>query len=283
MRIALYALAVLVATVVSTLTIAARRWNRESDRVVEDMMRFAGERRAALPLSTEVRELPASVRRYLLTVMEEEAAPVHVARIEHSGDFLLRAPNNWRPFHSVGYFTIHPAAFVWDARIAMLPGIDVRVRDALVAGRGAMLGRAAGLITVVNVRDTPEITSGALHRYLAEAVWVPSALLPSAGVRWSAIDDTTAKATLGVGQTTVSLDFHFGKNGLVERVFTPGRMRDVGGRGVPTPWEGRFQRYERHGMFLIPVEGEVAWLLPEGRQIYWRGRVERAAYQSITR
>lgn len=73
--------------------------------------------------------------------------------------------------------------------------------------------------------------------------------------------------------TTVSLDFRFSVGGLVESVYTPTRSRDVAGVGVPTPWEGRWSDYgEREGM-LIPLRGEVAWLLPEGPQPYWRGRV----------
>jgi uncharacterized protein DUF6920 len=167
---------------------------------------------------------------------------------------------------------------VWDARISMAPGLAVRVRDALVDGRGSTLGRLAGLITVVDVNGSPDIASGALHRYLAEAAWLPTALLPSSGVLWSAIDDSTARATLGIGETSVWLDFHFGQGGLVERVYTPARARDVGGTAVPTPWEGRFTRYEAQHGFLIPIEAEVAWLLPSGRQAYWRGHVTDIEY-----
>lgn len=28
----------------------------------------------------------------------------------------------------------------------------------------------------------------------------------------------------------------------------------------------------------VPREGEVAWILPEGRLTYWRGRIVRAEY-----
>jgi hypothetical protein len=29
----------------------------------------------------------------------------------------------------------------------------------------------------------------------------------------------------------------------------------------------------------IPLEGEVAWLLPEGPKPYWRGRITDIAYE----
>jgi hypothetical protein len=109
-------------------------------------------------------------------------------------------------------------------------------------------------------------------RYLAEAAWYPTVLLPSAGVAWTAVDGRTARATLTDHGVTVALDFHFGRHGEVARV-SGERYRDVDGRGVPTPWEALLVDYARHGRMIIPTAGEVAWLLPEGRHAYWRGRV----------
>ncbi len=52
----------------------------------------------------------------------------------------------------------------------------------------------------------------------------------------------------------------------------------MNGKGVPTPWEGHFREYERVDGVIVPREGEVAWILPEGRLTYWRGRVVRVEY-----
>jgi hypothetical protein len=157
----------------------------------------------------------------------------------------------------------------------MAPGIVTYVRDAFVDGhgfmRGAMLGAMLGTITVLDAPSTPELDAAALHRYLAEAVWLPTALLPSQGVQWSPLTDASSRASLSAGAITVTLDFRFGPDGLVESVFTPSRFRDVNGRNVPTPWEGSFTRYEHREGLRVPAEAEVAWLLPNGRLTYWRG------------
>ena len=29
----------------------------------------------------------------------------------------------------------------------------------------------------------------------------------------------------------------------------------------------------------IPLRGEVAWLLPEGRQVYWKGEITDASFE----
>ena len=57
------------------------------------------------------------------------------------------------------------------------------------------------------------------------------------------------------------------------------RGRLVAGAVVPTPWEGRWRRYARRGGMRVPLEGEVAWLLPAGPMRYWRGRVTRIGYE----
>ncbi|MCU0933983.1 MAG: hypothetical protein MUE86_05990, partial [Thiobacillaceae bacterium] len=57
------------------------------------------------------------------------------------------------------------------------------------------------------------------------------------------------------------------------------RGRAVGDQVIPTPWEGRMSNYQRRHGLLIPVDGEVAWLTPEGRLPYWRGTITELGYQ----
>ena len=142
-----------------------------------------------------------------------------------------------------------------------------------------MRGEVLGLIPVVNVHDTPEMAAGTLQRYLAEAVWLPTALLPSQGVHWAPIDDSTARASLTDGRTIVSLEFRFSAEGEIIGAFTPSRYREVEGTYEPTPWECRYAAYtERDGMW-IPLEGEVEWHLSTHRLPYWRGRVREITFE----
>ena len=186
--------------------------------------------------------------------------------------------NGWGPFTATQDFRVKPAGFVWDARISMMAGIAVRVRDGFAGGRGAMHGAALGLITVVHQEGTGEIAVASLMRYLAEACWFPTALLPASGVVWAPVDDSTARATLTVGGASATVDFHFGADGLVSRVSAL-RPRAVGAGSVPTPWQGRWTEYGVLGGVKIPVAGEVEWQLPEGPQPYWRGRITSVEYR----
>ncbi|HXH12973.1 MAG TPA: DUF6544 family protein [Alphaproteobacteria bacterium] len=97
-------------------------------------------------------------------------------------------------------------------------------------------------------------------------------------MRWAAVDAASARATLQDGDTTLTLLFRFKANGLIETVRAEARGRTVAGAVIPTPWEGWWSGYELRDGMRIPLQGEVAWLLPEGPKPYWRGRITRLRY-----
>lgn len=98
-------------------------------------------------------------------------------------------------------------------------------------------------------------------RFLAEATWHPTALLPGHGVTWEAVDEASAYATLIDGSTSVRLLFQFDDQGLVHTVYSDGRYREVDGEFIETPWQGRFWNYDQRDGILVPLNGEVSWML----------------------
>ncbi len=256
-------------------------WNRATSRAVrrlDSLAGAAGVRRNAVFEPRRLEGLPPPVVRYFQFALTPGLPLVLRARIRHQGEFWTKPGGTASPFRSLQHFAASPPGFVWDADIRMAPMLHARVRDSYLNGEGAMLGRLGGVVPIVNQRGTPSIAAGALVRWLAEAVWFPTALLPGPAVSWSAIDDSTARVTLRDGRNTVWLDAHFGERGEIARVSTM-RDRDVNGVGVPTPWSAVHLDYQRvHGM-MIPMAGEVTWSLPEGPYLYWRGRIREASYE----
>jgi hypothetical protein len=161
----------------------------------------------------------------------------------------------------------------------MMPGLPVRVHDAYIAGEGTLHASLLGLFTVVDMRGTRDVAEGELMRFFAEAAWYPTALLPSQGVHWEAVDDHSAKATLEEGDITITMLFTFNEEGLIDTVRAEARGRAVGEEVIPTPWHGRFWNYEERNGMRVPLDGEVAWLLPEGEKPYWRGHITEIRYQ----
>src|SRR3990172_6125886 len=271
-------LSIIIVCVVAGLAFAEFRWRARTNAAVSALMDGVDASLPARFSTAELDGLPAPVARYFRAVLKDGQPLAHHVWLRQTGEFLAKPDENgWRPFEASQDFVTEPAGFVWDARIRMAPGMRIRVRDACVNGTGSMFVAILGLFTVVRMENTPDMGTASLMRYLAEASWFPTARLPSAGVVWTAIDDSTARASLTVRTTTATLDFHFRPDGLIERVFAQ-RPRAVSDSSVLTKWEGRWTKWEERNGALIPVAGEVAWLLPEGRQAYWRGRITDIVY-----
>jgi hypothetical protein len=229
---------------------------------------------------SELESLPAPVQRYLRAVLEDGQPMVAAVHIELTGTMDMgKKAEQWKGFTSTQRVITRRPGFDWDARIAMMPGLPVRVHDAYVAGEGILHAALLGLVPVADLRGPGEVAQGELIRFFAEAAWYPTALLPSQGVHWEAVDEHSARATLKDGAITLALLFRFDEDGLITTVRAEARGRTVGGTVVPTPWQGRYWNYAiREGM-RVPLEGEAAYLLPEGAKPYWRGRVIKLNYE----
>ena len=272
-------LALTAASAVLALAAGGLLWERSAREVRANLEAHRMEPASAVVDFKNFDELPEPVQRYFRNVLTDGQRVVASARIVHRGQFnMSETGEKWRPFTSEQEVTAASPGFDWEARIRMAPGLSVLVRDAYVAGQGILKASLAGLFTVAEWPQTPELARGELMRFLAEAVWYPTALLAGPFVKWEEAGGSSAKATLVDGETAVSLAFYFGPDGLVERVRAESRPRTVGERTVDMPWEGRFRVWERHGGMLVPTEGVVAWITPEGPRPYWRGKTGRIEY-----
>jgi hypothetical protein len=274
------AIAVLAVVAISAAAYGSRRWT-ETTRGLRVRLEAARLPPAAARYDVrEIEGLPAPVRRFFRAVLTDGQPIVTAVSVEHSGSFDMgKAAPQWKPFSSRQRVVTRRPGFDWDARIMLLPGVPVHIHDAYVAGNGLLRGAVFGLIPVVNMEDSPELARGELLRFFAESAWYPTALLPSQGVRWQAIDDSSARATLTDGAISVTLTFRFQPDGPIDTMRAESRGRAVGGVTVATPWQGRFWNYEMHDGMQVPMEGEVAWILPEGPRPYWRGTSTALAYE----
>jgi hypothetical protein len=269
----------LVFTAVAAIMSGANRWQAQTREL---QARLASGQVAVTPATydpAELAGLPAPVQRYLQTVLTHRQPLITAVTINHSGTFNMGTTDErWRPFTSEQQVVTRRPGFVWDARISMAPGLTAFVHDAYITGEGILAARLFGLLTVMEQPPSPELTEGELMRYLAEGAWYPTALLPSQGVAWEAVNETQAQATLRDGDVTVTLLFTFDDEGLISAVYADGRYREQDGAQVATPWQGRFWQYERRDGILIPLAGEVSWLPPTGPLPYWRGHIEAIRY-----
>ena len=280
LRTFLIVLALVAVLVIGAWLYGAYRWNAGTQEL---RARLNLARLLVRPQTVNFRELeglPAPVQRYFRLVLEEGQPMVAGVSVQHSGTFNMgETTDQWKPFTSDQVVVTQRPGFDWDGRVAMMPGVPVRVHDAYVTGEGVLHASLLGLFSVVDMRGTGDVAEGELMRFFAEAAWYPTALLPSQGVRWEAVDGRSAYATLEEGDISITMLFTFDEQGLIETVGTEARGMAVGGEVIPMPWQGRFWNYEERGGMQVPLDGEVAWLLPEGEKPYWRGHIDEISHE----
>ena len=260
---------------VLAVALGIRSWNRNNTALVGRLAM-----RTAQPEPLDRAHLPDPVRRYLARAIPAASHPIISAQLEQSGHFQMgEGPEGWRSFEARETFRVSSPGFLWDATIEMAPAVWVRVRDVYLDGEAQMLGKILGLVPVVDLRDSAQLASGALARYLAEAVWFPTRLAVGPDLIWEAVDDHTAIARLEDKQTAVRLEFTFDDRG--DPIQVRGiRAREHDGRFVPTPWLGRFAEHREMNGFRIPTYGEVAWILDGTEVWYWKGTITSADFDT---
>ena len=267
-------------------TYGAKRWSAKALALGRglDTARSGAGAGPPRPTRYEVRELdglPAPVQRYFRTVLRDGQPVIAGATIELTGSFNMSASGDqWKPCTSRQRVVTRRPGFLWDAQILMLPGLKVRVIDSYIAGTGLLHAALLGLYTLARSGGGGEIARGEFMRYFAEAPWYPTALLPSQGVRWEALDERSANATMVDGPFTLTLLFRFNDAGLIDSFRAESRGGAVAGKEMlMLPWEGRFSNYQERDGMSVPFAGEVAWMRPEGRKPYFAATVTALTYE----
>lgn len=279
-------LCVLVVAAVGLSAYGARRWAGATQTLERSLKagRIDDKRDGQSPPTRydarELEGLPAPVQRYFRAVLRDGQPIITAVTIDIAGTFNMSPTGEqWKPFTSRQQVVTRRPGFLWDAKIALLPGLTVRVVDSYIVGNGLLHATIEGLFTVADIRGGGDIARDEFMRYFAEVAWYPTALLPGQGVRWEAVDDHSANATMVDGPLTLTLLFRFNEAGLIGSFSAEARGGMVGKEVVMAPWEGNWSNYQTRDGVQVPFTGEVAWMRPEGRKPYFVGTVTSLTFE----
>ncbi len=277
----LFFLALILAGAVGfALAIGNFQWRWASDQLRKQLLESGHRATRGTYDPRELAGLPAPVIRYFAASLTPGQPLIASAILRSRGAMSLdTTATRWVPFQAEQTIMSQPPGFFWDARVRAMAWPATFVRDAYVEGIGVLQASIGGVVPVVNQRGRGELARGELMRYLAEAAWIPTKLLPSQGVRWAAVDDSTADAEMVDRELQIFLRFRFDDTGGIREVSSEVRPRMLGTTFVPMRWGGRFWNHAKRGGMRIPLDAEVAWRGPGGEQPYWRGHMEQANYQ----
>lgn len=267
----------LIALTCVTLALAARR--RFRAQVRSDIARLLSGTPPAVgsaQLSAREPDLPEPVRRHLRYAIPEGAPAIRTVHMRHTGEMRLKPGARWFPVTGEQYFTAGTAGFVWSGIMRLAPLLRVNARDCLLSGRGNMLVKLGAAIPIADARGA-ELDQASRLRWLAEIAWFPYGFVGDP-IRWEAIDERSARATLWADGPPVSAVFEIDDEGKFARIGAE-RYRDAGGgKQTLTPWTGRYCEYREFGGFRVPSSIEVAWHLDDGEFTCIRFRITDIEY-----
>ena len=174
-------------------------------------------------------------------------------------------------FQATEDFAIDEVAFAWRARFQLLGPLALEVVDELGGGAGRLRVKLLGV--PLQTETGPEIAVGQAMRYLAELAWVPQAIAGNRELEWRQTGERQLEVATQVGPARAVVELELDEAGNIVRAAGMRPRRGDGGEFEPTPWGGDFSGHTRFGEVRVPAAAETWWDLPEGRFVYWRGRV----------
>jgi hypothetical protein len=116
--------------------------------------------------------------------------------------------------------------------------------------------KLAGLVTVAHAQG-PDVARSAAGRAGAEAVWLPTALLPRFGVRWTAESVDQVTAAFRIGDTPVGLRLRLDAAGRIASLVFD-RWGDPDNRGS-FGWHRFGGEFTGYGSFHGLTTARVGW------------------------
>lgn len=249
---------------------AHERFAKDGEALARAMIERGSNQSVAIVEAPELAQLPVPVQAWLTNVGVVGKPRDRSLRLKQEGGLRTSVDDDFMPAQADQYFNVLDPGFVWRVRVAMFH-IPVYGRDTYVDGRGRMLIKALGLAPIVDAEGNA-IDQGTLLRFLAEMVWYPSAAL-APYVRWQAIDQGAARATMTYAGVSGSADFFFDAQGRVERIAAMRYMQQDDGPPTLQRWVVLPSKWEIRDGILVPVEGEVTWELKDSDFTYYRWRL----------
>ncbi|MEO8683275.1 MAG: DUF6544 family protein [Devosia sp.] len=236
---------------------------------IEDLRKVALEEQ--LPSHSFDSEVPEIMRAFARRNGATIGGPMTVLA-RQSAEMRLGPYQRFFPITATQLSGTRRPSFVWDAWGTMAGVVPIHVVDSYVAGAGLLEARLTGSIRIAHGTG-PESDKGEMIRFLSELAWNPDAILTAKGLTWRQLDEKTVEVSAPTLGGVATVRHVFDAAGDIVNIEADDRPYGVEGNSTPTRWVGRFRDYAQFGSYRLPRHGEVAWVLPAGEFIYWRGQI----------
>ena len=212
--------------------------------------------------------LPIPVQRYFKYVLKDGQLYINSVRLTHNGFFKTDLKKDFIKITGEQYFSARKPQFIWKGVTTMFTARDFYIDD-----KGGLIATLLDLYNVVNAKGS-SFDEGELQRYVAESVWLPTNLLPSEYIRWTAIDDNSAK--LLFEYKTIAFDFIVRFNAIGEIIEIEGNRFMTANK--KEKWVCKMGNYQERNGVKIPISDQAIWRLKDGDHVYAKFEVQKIEF-----
>jgi uncharacterized protein DUF6544 len=212
--------------------------------------------------------LPEPVQRYFRYALKDGQPYIQSIRLKHHGLFKIDPKKDYINITGEQYFSVNKPQFIWKGTTAMFTATDSFIDD-----KGSLKVSLFNVIKVVDSKGSA-FDEGEMQRWLAESVWFPTNLLPSANVEWTSINDNSSKLSFEYQDISFAFIVRFNAVGEITEMETQRFMA----AGKREPWRCKMANYKTIDGVKIPFSAEVIWKLQAGDYSYAKFEVGKIEY-----
>ena len=208
--------------------------------------------------SEKTDSLPAQLKNYLQNVTETGAEDVNLARLRQTGKFRTDQKQSWRDITAEQYIRTDEPAFIWRAKILLMPFLVLDARDKFNKNIANILIKVFSTFNLFN-ETHEEVYQSSILRYFSEMIWFPSAFIDNPYVTYKEKDEKTITAEISFNGYKCSADLHFDDENLITKITTDQRYMNRENE----PWTAYYSNYRSTGKYKIPTHVEAEWHLSD--------------------
>ena len=257
---------IVLALVISYSGIAAQ--NNRLSKEIEELFEFSGDISSRTFDYDQLKDLPEPVQNYFRYALKEGQPYISYVRLKHRGFFKTAKDKKWTKIKGEQYFTAQEPGFLWKGKTSLFTA-----RDMYIGGRGRLVVALFSLFKVVDETGA-HLDQAELLRWLGESIWFPTNLLPSDRLKWTSLNDHSARVTLSYKEMSVYYDVTFNEKGEIVKLETERFME----KGKKEKWIGKVGGYNLYNGVRIPTTIKATWKLKEGDYPYADFKLETIEY-----
>lgn len=207
---------------------------------------------------SQIKGLPLVVQKYFRLNIERGVFEARYIKFKQTSEIRSDENAQWKELNAEQFYSVIEPGYVWNASFQMSELLWLRNIETYVKGKSKIIFK---LFSSVNMGEHfgQELDQSSLARFLTEAVFFPSRLLPSKHLFWSGINSQKAKVTLKYYDLSVSATCYFNTLGEIIKIETDDRYKTTKSGIKKAKYIVHYSKYKSFVGYSVPTASEAEW------------------------